>query len=68
MNKYLLFLVVSLLYMTPIFSQSDEDYDDLLELLVDEKYEKLVYKSEKYFLNQVYQYLNKLSGSRDNQI
>jgi hypothetical protein len=54
MNKYLLLLVVSLLYMAPIFSQSDKDYDDLLELLVDEKYEKLVYKSESYFLNDKY--------------
>ena len=41
MNKYLLLLVVSLLYMAPIFSQSDKDYDDLLELLVDEKYTSL---------------------------
>jgi len=54
MNKYLPLLIVSFLYAAPAFSQSDKDYDDLLELFVDEKYEKLVYKAESYFLNDKY--------------
>lgn len=54
MNKYLPLLIVSFLYMATAFSQSDKDYDDLLELFVDEKYEKLVYKAESYFLNDKY--------------
>lgn len=44
------FLLLTVLYSgSSIFSQ--ENYEDLINLRVDEKYEKLLYKSEKYTLN-----------------
>ena len=52
MNKIFMFLVFSFLYVAPGLSQSDNDYDDLLELYVDEKYERLIYKAEDYTLKE----------------
>ena len=39
-----------LLFIT-LGGMAQEEYDDLLNLLIDEKYEKLVYKAEKYTVN-----------------
>ncbi len=47
--KKILFAILICTLSIPAFSQGD--YDDLLELLVDEKYEKLLYKAEKYTLD-----------------
>lgn len=52
-NFFTLFTILFSMTL-PTFCQSDESYDDLLELYVDEEYEKLCYKSEKYFLDDKY--------------
>ncbi len=45
-----MFLLFSAFYVAPSFAQTDNEYDDLLELFVDEKYERLLYKAEDYTL------------------
>lgn len=52
MNKFFMFLLLTAFYVAPAFSQSDNNYDDLLELYVDEKYEKLIYKAEDYTIKE----------------
>lgn len=47
--KYFLLILTFVSSSFSIFSQ--ESYEDLINLRVDEKYEKLLYKSEKYTLN-----------------
>jgi len=54
MKIYFTILIIALSYTSQVFSQSGKSYDDLLEMYVDEKYEKLAYKSEGYFLNDKY--------------
>ncbi len=51
MSKYLLIPLLFLYSFSNLIAQTDNTYDDLLELYVDEKYEKLVYKAENYTLN-----------------
>lgn len=48
MKKLLLFI---LLLPLGYAAQAQDDYDNLLEMLVDEKYEKLLYRAEKYTLD-----------------
>jgi hypothetical protein len=48
MKKLLLFI---LLLPLGYAAQAQGDYDNLLEMLVDEKYEKLLYRAEKYTLD-----------------
>ncbi len=54
MKNYFMLFLISFLYLIPSMAQTDNTYDDLLELYVDEKYEKLAYKAEDYFLNDKY--------------
>jgi len=48
MKKLLLFVMLLPLGFA---TQAQSDYDNLLEMLVDEKYEKLLYRAEKYTLD-----------------
>lgn len=52
MKKLLVLLCFLGLYSLNTFAQTDNDYEDLLTLFVDEKYEKCLYKAEGYTLNE----------------
>lgn len=52
MKKLLVLLCFLGLYSLQSFAQTDNDYEDLLTLFVDEKYEKCLYKAEGYTLNE----------------
>jgi len=47
--KKLLLIALPLLFAPKLYAQGD--YDNLLEMLVDEKYDKLLYRAEKYTLD-----------------